>query len=174
VLDLSKFLRQGANSVEIVEQKKASAATIQLVQSHYVPWDASAPDLTAGPLRLSVRFNKQEAAINEPITVRVEAERVGFRGYGMMLAEIGLPPGAEVDRESLMAAVASSGWDLSRYDVLPDRVIVYVWPRAGGTKFEFKFRPRYGLEARTPASKLYDYYNPDAYSILLPVDFKVQ
>jgi hypothetical protein len=108
------------------------------------------------------------------ITVHVEAERVGFRGYGMMLAEIGLPPGAELDRESMAAALASSGWDLSRYDILPDRVIVYLWPRAGGTAFEFKFRPRYGIQAKTPASRLYDYYNPDAYSILLPQQFNVQ
>ncbi|HZI52015.1 MAG TPA: alpha-2-macroglobulin family protein, partial [Terriglobia bacterium] len=174
IVDLSRFLKPGANTVEIVEQKKAGTATIQLVQSHYIPWNRSAGDLASGPLRLSVRFDKQEAAINESITVAVEAERIGFRGYGMMLAEIGLPPGADVDRESLTTAVASSGWDLSRYDVMPDRVIVYVWPRGGGTKFEFKFRPRYGLEAHSPASKLYDYYNPDAYAILPPEHFTVR
>jgi hypothetical protein len=174
VMDLSKFMKQGANNIEVVEQKKTPTATVQLVESHYVPWNTEDKDLTKGPLRLSVQFDTTEAAISDAITVQVEAERIGFRGYGMMLAEIGLPPGAEVDRESMAAAVASSGWDLSRYDVLPDRVLVYVWPRAGGTKFEFKFRPRYGLEARSPASKLYDYYNPEAYSILTPVLFKVR
>jgi hypothetical protein len=174
VVDLSPFMKPGPNRVEILERKKTSTATVQLVESHYVPWVASAPDLTAGPLRYAVRYSRTEAAISELITVQVEAERVGFRGYGMMLAEIGLPPGAEVDRDSMAAALASSGWDLSRYDVLPDRVIVYLWPRGGGTKFEFKFRPRYGIQANTPASRLYDYYNPDAYSILLPQQFKVQ
>jgi len=173
-VDLSRFLGPGPNRVELLERKKTSAATIQLVESHYVPWSPSAPDLTAGPLRYSVHYSTREAALSDTITVHVEAERIGFRGYGMMLAEIGLPPGAEVDRESLAAAAASSGWDLSRYDILPDRVIAYLWPRAGGTTFEFKFRPRYGLEAHTPASMLYDYYNPDAYSILLPQHFRVQ
>jgi A-macroglobulin TED domain/Alpha-2-macroglobulin family/Carboxypeptidase regulatory-like domain/MG2 domain/A-macroglobulin receptor binding domain len=173
-LDVSKFLSKGANRVEVVERKRASTATTQLVETHYVPWDANAPDLATGPLRFSVRFDRQEADINEAINVRVEAERYGFRGYGMMLAEIGLPPGAEVDRASLSAAVASSGWDLTRYDVLPDRVIVYVWPRAGGTAFDFKFRPRYGLDAHTPASKLYDYYNPDAQTTIVPTRFTIR
>jgi hypothetical protein len=52
--------------------------------------------------------------------------------------------------------------------------VVYLWPRAGGTKFEFAFRPRFGLDAKTPASILYDYYNPDARVTLVPVKFQVQ
>jgi hypothetical protein len=27
-----------------------------------------------------------------------------------------------------------SDWSISQYDVLPDRVVVYLWPRAGGDK----------------------------------------
>ena len=172
-LDLSKFMAVGTNQVEVRERKKSSISTVQLVASHYVPWNPS-QNLVTGPVRLSVRFSKQEVAISEPVTVRVEADRVGFRGYGMMLAEIGLPPGADVDRASLSAAVESSGWTLTRYDVLPDRLIVYLWPKAGGIAFEFQFRPRYGLIAHTPRSTLYDYYNPDAYAILAPVQFTVR
>jgi hypothetical protein len=92
----------------------------------------------------------------------------------MLLGEIGLPPGADVDRASLDEAVKSAGWDLYRYDVLPDRLIVYLWPRAGGTKFEFKFRQRYGLKAQTAASVVYDYYNPEARTVVKPSKFEVR
>jgi hypothetical protein len=34
-------------------------------------------------------------------------------GYGVTLAEIGLPPGADVDRESLERAAQESGWTLN-------------------------------------------------------------
>jgi len=71
----------------------------------------------------------------------VDAERIGFHGYGMLLAEIGMPPGAEVDRSSLERAMKASGWDINEYDVLPDKLIVYLWPHAGGTKFSFTFNP---------------------------------
>jgi hypothetical protein len=32
--------------------------------------------------------------------------------------------------------------------VLPDRVVVYLWPCAGGTEFNFKFRPRMAMTAK--------------------------
>jgi uncharacterized protein YfaS (alpha-2-macroglobulin family) len=110
----------------------------------------------------------------EEIRCDVEAERIGFRGYGMLLAEIGLPPGAEVDRNSLETAAKASGWEINQYDVLPDRVVVYLWPHAGGAKFSFKFSLRFGLKALTPPSTLYDYYNPEAHATVEPVEFRVE
>nr|MBA2734813.1 hypothetical protein [Acidobacteriota bacterium] len=110
----------------------------------------------------------------DEITCKVVAERIGFRGYGMLLAEIGLPPGADVDRASLERAMKESGWSLSQYDILPDRLIVYLWPQAGGTSFTFKFRSRFGLAAQTAPSLLYDYYNPEARAVVAPTKFVVK
>jgi hypothetical protein len=100
----------------------------------------------------------------------VEAERIGFAGYGMMIAEIGMPPGAEVDRESLEKA-KDSGVD--GYEVQPDRVVFYLWPSAGGSKFQFTFRTRYGMNAMSAPSVLYDYYNPDAKAVVVPTRFTI-
>ena len=109
----------------------------------------------------------------QEISCDVETERVGFQGYGMLLAEIGIPPGADVSRESLQAAM-DADWSLSRYDILPDRIIFYMWSKAGGTKFNFKFRPRYGINAQTPASIVYDYYNDEAKATIAPLKFEVK
>jgi hypothetical protein len=110
----------------------------------------------ASSLRLSVSYDRPSAAINQEVTCSVEAERVGHKGYGMMLAEVGLPPGADVDRESLERTMKESGWSINSYDILPDRLVLYLWPAGGGAKFSFKFRPRYGLDALTAPSTLYD------------------
>ena len=181
-LDLSRFVSQGANRVEI---KRASGAplvvaTAQLVTTYYRAWSASAADGTLGArpqearaLRLAVSFDRTTAATNDTVTCRVEAERIGTQGYGMLLAEVGLPPGADVDRASLERAMKESGWEFSRYDMLPDRLIAYLWPRAGGTKFEFTFRPRFGLNAKSAPSVVYDYYNPEARAVLAPTKFVV-
>jgi hypothetical protein len=112
--------------------------------------------------------------VSEEVTCNVSAERVGHKGYGMLLAEVGLPPGADVDRASLERAVAESDWTLDSYDVLPDRLVVYLWPRGGGLNFNFKFRPRYGLKALTAPSQLYDYYNPEARTVVAPTRFVVR
>jgi hypothetical protein len=90
----------------------------------------------------------------------------------MLLAEIGLPPGADVDRASLELAMKQGG--VSQYDVLPDRLIVYLWPQAGGSNFAFKFRPRFGLAAESAPSLLYDYYNPEARVVVAPTKFVIR
>lgn len=179
--DVSRFLHSGANHVQLRRPPGSAFASVQLVANYYVPWSASTgkPDSAANlagasSLRLAATFDKMTAKINEDVVCHVKAERVGFHGYGMMLAEIGLPPGAEVDRASLESAMTNSGWTISQYDVLPDRVVIYLWSRAGGTDFDFKFRPRFGLTAKTAPSIIYDYYNPEARAVVLPATFVVR
>ena len=128
----------------------------------------------ASSLRLAVSYDHASASINQEVTCSVSAERVGHKGYGMMLAEVGLPPGADVDRESLERTMKESGWSINSYDVLPDRLVVYLWPAGGGTRFQFKFRPRYGIDALTAPSTLYDYYNPEAHAVVPPTRFVVR
>jgi hypothetical protein len=178
-LDISKFLDGGNNRVEIKRAGGARAnISAQVVANYYVPWSRALADETrqrsASPLKLTVNFNKTEASVTEEVTCRVKAERLGYSGTGMLLAEVGLPPGADVDRASLERAMKESGWNFTRYDILPDRLVVYLWPGAGGTGFEFKFRPRFQLNALTAPSVLYDYYNPEARTSLAPVRFVVR
>jgi CD109 antigen len=171
LVDLSRFLMPTGNAVEI-RGRPNGAASVQFVESYYIPWTQSQD--SSSPLRFAVTYDKTEAKVGDEIHCRVEAERVGFRGYGMILAEIGLPPGADVDRASLEAAIKSRNWDVNRYEVLPDRIILYLWPRAGGTRFDFTFRVRYGINAQTPASTVYDYYNPDAQVTVKPARFVIE
>ncbi|MBL8203885.1 MAG: carboxypeptidase regulatory-like domain-containing protein [Blastocatellia bacterium] len=177
-IDLSPHLTTGNNRIEIKRPANAALASAQLVETFYLPWSKSLAtqeeNFKAGAkraLRLAVSYDKPEARIGEDITCNVEAERIGFTGYGMMLAEIGLPPGAEVDRASLELAASKAGYDINHYEVLPDRVVLYLWPRAGGVKFAFKFKLRYGVKALTTASILYDYYNPEARAVVAPTRF---
>jgi hypothetical protein len=186
-LDLTPFIGAGGNRVELRRRGQATPAQAQLVTTFYVPWGARAAASTeptegvdapqrsaASTLKLSVAYDHTEAGITQEVTCNVAAERVGHKGYGMLLAEVGLPPGADVDRASLERAMAESGSTLSSYDVLPDRLVVYLWPRGGGTRFQFKFRPRYGLNALTAPSQLYDYYNPEARTVVAPTRFVVR
>ena len=184
-VDISRFISSGRNRVELRRSSGSPQATVQLVATYWVPWAAQgaggdsslghAPgNAAAAALRLKVAFDKTEARVRDEVTCSVTASRVGAGGYGMLLAEIGLPPGADVDRASLEKGMRTSNWSFSRYDILPDRLVVYLWPRTGVTSFEFKFRPRYGLAAQTAPSVLYDYYNPDARTTVAPVKFTVR
>jgi hypothetical protein len=176
-LDVSSALNASDNRIEIRRSGDVTLATAQIVETHYAAWKTGAGETReeakgkSSALRLAVGYDKPQAKIGEEITCTVKAERIGHSGYGMLLGEIGLPPGADVDRASLESAMKTSGWELNQYDVLPDRVVVYLWPRAGGTSFSFKFKLRYGLRAQSAPSALYDYYNPEARVVVAPTRF---
>ncbi|HQR36258.1 MAG TPA: hypothetical protein PLK30_26270, partial [Blastocatellia bacterium] len=179
-VDLSQFIGSGTPQIEIRRPANSSIATAQLVMSHYRPWTAnSAADVTpetsaANSLLLKVKYDRSELKLGEEVVCNVEASRVSGYGRGMMLAEIGLPPGAEVDRASLETAVRDNRYSVNQYDVLPDRVVVYLWPQTSGTKFSFKFKLRYGIKAQSAPSLLYDYYNPEAKAVVAPTRFVVK
>jgi hypothetical protein len=192
LLDVSAHLQPGANTVTWRGASQVSATSAQLVATYYVPWTAPPPSSFTKPappedhtalyhpaadeesrsLALSVSYDKTKTATGQDIVVTVKAERIGHRGYGMMLAEIGLPPGAEVDRASLEAATRAR-YAVQHYEVQPDRVVFYLWPRAGGVTFSFKFRPRFAMDALAAPSSLYDYYNPEAIAVVRPERFIV-
>jgi len=176
-VDVSAQVRPGANLVEL-ESANNVIMSAQVVADLYVPWEdrssvTSKPEPNAtSVLRYEVEYPNTKSTTSESVECRVRAERLGYRGYGMMLAEVGLPPGADVDRESLENAVQGN-YAVYRYDVLPDRVVLYLWPEAGGSTFSFHFRPRFAMQAETAPSLLYDYYNPDASVTLKPSRFEV-
>lgn len=173
-VDMSQFLRQSLNRITVRRSQGGGPAFVQLATAYYVPWNSEPSSTRNDTLRYRVTFDKTEARPGDAINCRVEAERVGFHGYGMMVAEIGLPPGVDVDRRSLDDAMEATGHELSRCDILPDRVLAYLWPTAGGTSFTFRFRPRVAMEAKSAASVLYDYYNPEAQAVVQPVRFRVE
>jgi uncharacterized membrane protein len=179
-VDLSSQVKLGTNRIQL-NRAAGPLASVQVVNTYYVPWTSESSSAAARirsgdaeALRLETSFNKTSAAVMEEVTCRVKAERIGFKGYGMLLAEIGLPPGADVDRESLESALHGADRSFDRYDVLPDRVVFYLWPRAGGSSFSFKFRPRLAMKAKSSQSLIYDYYNPEAKAVLAPETFWVR
>jgi uncharacterized protein YfaS (alpha-2-macroglobulin family) len=177
VFPLRGMLKSGDNRVEVNDAGDRPMNT-SLLTSYYVPWGQTAlpESIERGDsraLRLRVRYDRTDASPGDTIRSTVDAERVGFRGYGMMLAEVGLPPGAEVDRATLQQAAGSVD-GLRSYEVRPDRVVFYLWPRAGGVTFSFGFRLRYALEAMSAPSQLYDYYNPESAAVVAPVQFRAQ
>jgi hypothetical protein len=165
-LDVGRFLKPGAaNQVSLRTPAGRLGAQARFTAWWYQPWNGPR---TSGELALQVRYSAAETAVNQPVRCDVTVSRPSFRGYGMMIAEVGLPPGAEVDRGTLDDAEVDS------YEVAPDHVTFYVWPDANDTRFSFVFRPRYGMRAVTAPSVLYDYYNPDARAVLPPVPLLVK
>jgi hypothetical protein len=178
-VDLSAMIHGGVNTLEFAGTTDTTFANAQLTAWLYVPWaqNASGKAETTVPgksfgLDFGYTCDAANAVVGQAINCTVSARRFGSEGYGMMLAEVGLPPGADVDRVSLGKLLDS--WTISRYELQPDRIIFYLWSSAAeGEKFSFRFTPRYSIHAKAAPAKLVDYYNPDLSAVLAPQSFTV-
>jgi hypothetical protein len=176
-LDLTRLLKPGHNELAFTTGRDASLASAEETASFYVPWQGEAatsktqPGSDAG-LDFGYSCTTTGAQVGKPIDCTVDARRFGSPSYGMLLAEVGLPPGADVDRSSL--ALLLDNWTISRYELQPDRIVFYLWsPQAAGSHFTFRFTPRYSIHAKAAPATLSDYYNPDLRVVLAPQVFSV-
>ena len=141
----------------------------QIVSEHYINWSNTPED--SRYFDLKIEFNSLQAKIGEEITCQVRLQSKTNR-YGMILAEISLPPGADVNRASLEKAKSKGRF--SSYDILPDKIVIYAWMGNLPLEFNFKFRPRFERNAQTAPSIVYDYYNEEAKTTIAPFRFSVK
>jgi hypothetical protein len=178
-IDLTALIHAGANTIEFSGASDAAFANAQLTAWFYLPWAQAAAGITKITvpgkdfgLNFGYVCDAAGAKIGKPIDCTVSARRFGSEGYGMMLAEVGLPPGADVDRASLGKLL--DNFAIERYELQPDRIVFYLWPSAPeGEKFTFRFTPRYAIRAKAAPARLTDYYNPDLSAVLAPQSFAV-
>jgi hypothetical protein len=170
IVDISEFLALGDNQVTLTPVAGMSTSMVLLSTTYWVPWEHAR--IPVHPeLSLDVRFDKTEPRVGESIKCSVKVRRADGGVRGMMIASIGLPPGAEADRASLEATLGFFG--VHQYEVLPDRILFYLWPdewrlerqrpvEPKEVSFEFNLSVRMPMTAKSGVSVLYDYYNPEA------------
>jgi uncharacterized protein YfaS (alpha-2-macroglobulin family) len=176
-IDLSSVLHAGKNTLEFSGGSDSAVANAQMTAWLYVPWtkEATGKTETTVPgkdfgLDFGYACDAADARAGQTINCTVSARRFGSQRYGMLLAEVGLPPGADVDRASLGKLL--DNWTISRYELEPDRIVFYLWSGAPeGEKFSFSFTPRFAVRAKAAPAKLFDYYNPDLSAVLAPQTF---
>ena len=176
-VDISRFLRPGHNQLTFSGSDESQLGSADILGEVYVPWlDQAQKHVTqtskdAG-LDFSYHCESTSNQVGTPFDCSISVRRFGSQGFGMLLAEVGLPPGADVNRPSLAKLI--DGGEISRYELQPDRIIFYVWSsKADGTQFSFQFTPRYGIRAKSAPSALWDYYNPDLRAVLPPQSYVI-
>jgi A-macroglobulin TED domain/Alpha-2-macroglobulin family/Carboxypeptidase regulatory-like domain/MG2 domain/A-macroglobulin receptor binding domain len=180
LLDISSMLKPGHNALVFTGTTDNGLASAEISALFYTPWTSESLQVSKQTqpgkdygLDFGYQCGALDASPGKPVQCTVEARRFGSRSYGMLLAEVGLPPGADVDRASL--AKLLSDWTISRYELQPDRIVFYLWSwRPEGAHFSFTFTPRYAIHAKAAPATLFDFYNPDLKVVLAPQTFAVQ
>jgi uncharacterized protein YfaS (alpha-2-macroglobulin family) len=165
----------GANNVIDIDMQGEGNLMYQVVTSYYLPWDQLAlyPDLLPQEelVSIGVAYDRNELAVNDTVTVSVTVNlnQPGGKAESALI-DLGLPPGFTVMSEDLDALVARfndvpEDYDfptIQRYELTGRQILVYITNLSEGKPLEFSYRllARYPLQAQTPASSAYDYYNP--------------
>ncbi|MHC9539136.1 MAG: hypothetical protein AB9903_06420 [Vulcanimicrobiota bacterium] len=78
----------------------------------------------------------------------------------MVIADLGVPPGFTVMTEDL-DRMKDTGL-IKRYELTSRQIILYLMEVRSGQKLSltYRLRARFPLRAKSPASAVYDYYNP--------------
>jgi uncharacterized protein YfaS (alpha-2-macroglobulin family) len=150
-VDLTELL--GAGPIE-VEGPAHVGLQLQAVARHFEPWKRE-----AGELKLEVE-HPDAWSVGKPVRMSVTA-----RGRGrMVVAEVGLAPGAAPSPASLEALAASKR--VSRYEVRPDRVVFYLSSLEAEARLDFEVTPRMAGEARVRPGRVYEFYAPDGVAVV--------
>jgi len=161
-------LASGRHMVELVREGGSSPVPADLTVRFLEPWPREGgrrESAGEGDLILTTSWPSLELVVGRTVEVRAHAERRGTRGFGMLLAEIGLPPGMRVDPASCRPAVC---------EVMPGAVRFYLWPVAGGTDVGFTAVPRIAGRLHALPSRLSALYNPGKVAVLPPAVFRIR
>jgi uncharacterized protein YfaS (alpha-2-macroglobulin family) len=173
-LDLEPQTQAGENHVELRVDGQVSAL-YQVVGKYYLPWDqVAAVPADQRPLDIQVTYDKTDLKTDDTITASVKLNYSGDQPTGMVLLELGIPPGFQVLAEDL-AELRGSGL-IQRFDVTGRQVLVYLNGLEKGkpVAFQYRLRAKFPVRAKTPRSLAYDYYSPDLQAVAKPVEVTVR
>jgi uncharacterized protein YfaS (alpha-2-macroglobulin family) len=141
------------------------AIQYQVTTGYYQPWagPTSTPTTPPAPqgVRIDVAYDRTELAVNDIVQVRAEIELLSEGMAGMLIVDLGVPPGftpltADLD------ALAANG-QIERYELTGRQIILYLTNVPSGQVYDFTYRlqARFPIRAQTPNSTVYDYYTPE-------------
>ncbi|NSW57183.1 MAG: hypothetical protein HPY44_14310 [Armatimonadetes bacterium] len=170
-IDCRQFVKPGANKVRIDFAGQGSSL-YQVVGRYYMPWKAAEKPKTEA-LSIDVQYDKTRLAKDDTVTAKVTVSNNTPAKLGMVVVDLGIPPGFTVDAGDFAELVGSKKID--RFNLTGRQVIVYLETVEGRQKLDFSYtlQARYPLKAQAPKSTVYEYYNPENRSDAKPVGIEV-
>ena len=170
VIDGSKLARTGENKVELSFGGEGRLM-YQVVGRYYMPWKSSKPEQE--PLSIDVSYDKTVLKQDDTVTCKVKVTNNREGDFGMVVVDLGVPPGFEVMSGDLKELVGSK--TIGRFETTARQVIVYIDEIKMGKpiSFEYRIKAKFPVKAQVPASKTYEYYNPEAEATTAPVEIVV-
>jgi len=126
-----------------------------------------------------VKYDRTHLAQNDIATAMVTVKNNLAQTAKMVMVDLGIPPGFELLPEELQdyqekTAEKKSG-RLEKFSLTATQAILYFDSIAArdAVALKFRLRAKYPIRARTFASRVYEYYDPEVSARAIPVKLEV-
>lgn len=169
-IDLGDATVAGPNRVEVAVDGE-TAMLYQVATRYYLPW--ASVEEEPSPIEVNVEYDRTRLTMNDELTATVTMRYRGEIPTYMVLLDLGIPPGFDVDRSSFEKLVADGV--IQRFGLTSRQATLYFGDVAPGAEWTFSYvlRPRYPLRAQAPNATAWEYYSPDVRAESHPTTLEV-
>jgi 5-hydroxyisourate hydrolase-like protein (transthyretin family) len=168
-IDLTEFLEK-TNEVSITVQGEGNFM-YEIVNAYYIPWK-ELPRPAQPPFTINVDYDRTQLTINDMVDVDVEVRLNRAGTAQMVMVDLGIPPGFEVQTPSLNELV---GKKIQKYSLTPRQLIIYLdeVDSKKPVRLSYSIKAKYPIKAKIRASRVYEYYNTSDEGVEEPIEMKV-
>lgn len=169
-IELNENLKN-ENTIEI-QLKGEGNFLYEITSSYYIPWK----DLPKPPIPLfaiDLNYDRKTLSVNNLVKVDVAIKLLKSGTVQMVMIDLGIPPGFEVQTPTLDEYVSKKV--IQKYSLTARQIIVYIESIASNKPIEFSYslKAKYPVRAKVQSSRVYEYYNTDREAIAEPFEIKV-
>ncbi len=170
--DLSEHTIEGDNTLTL-EYEGDGTLMYQVSAAHHLPWTGELPPADS-TLALEVAYGKTTFAVDELVDVTATVTNGSADAQGMVMVEVGVAPGLELDTSPL-AELKAQGL-ISNIEPKDSKLLLYVDALPAETPLALPFRvvARVPMEVSTPKSEAYFYYDKANLTTAPPITLTVQ
>lgn len=172
LISAKDFVKDGDNEVTIQFAGKGNSF-YQITGVYYMPWKDVLPK-PGDLIDIELKYDRTELETNEIVTAAVKITYNGPGTANMVIVDLGIPPGFEVQAEDFGKLVDDGV--IQKYSFTGRQTILYFDKIEAGKPITFSYRlkAKYPLRASAPESKAYLYYNPEIQDTTPPVTMTVR
>ncbi len=168
-IDLGNDIR-AKNSVE-VEVRGEGSFLYEIVSRYYLPWEI-VPRGEKPSFVIDVQYDRTDLGVNDIVEVDVEVQLMVPGKAQMVMVDLGIPPGFEVQTPTLDELV---GKTIQKYTLTPRQIIIYLDEVSFGkpVAISYQLQAKYPIRAKVRASRVYEYYNSEQGAYQPPIQMRV-
>ena len=170
VVDISGNLQANDNRILLSCQGEYSPQ-YQLVGEYYSPWEEQL--WPSKSLSIDVDYDRNELALDDILKAEVQVSFRDVSPSSMIIIDLGIPPGFSPIVEDFEALKQHRV--LAKFSLTSRQATLYIREMRPGQEltFTYRLRARFPLRAKTPPSRVYEYYQPERRSVARPIELHV-